>query len=124
MTDPIIGAVSEIVPVLDAYAQHGMARITYLVMVRLENIPEYLQADTPAKVCVDIINRDDAICVPAKSVSRWAADLTSLSRDPGGGLEIRDVTLGYVADDTVEVKEGIRGGEQIVLEPARLVDAR
>jgi hypothetical protein len=44
-------------------------------------------------------------------------------KKPTGGFEWREVTVGYKTADVFEVKNGIRAGEQIILEPHKLIRA-
>ena len=42
-------------------------------------------------------------------------------KKPGGGFEWRDVTLGISNEKQVEVKDGLRSGESVILNPVSLM---
>ena len=59
--------------------------------------------------------------MPVKAVVRYDGKDHVAVKRPGGRVEWRDVVLGASDGSIVEVKEGLRGGEQVILEAEPLL---
>jgi HlyD family secretion protein len=117
----IDGMVSEIVPMLDV-SRFQLPRTVHSAVVWLENPPPGLQPDMKGELSITCIDRADAITVPTQAVLKFHEKNAHVAiKKPSGGFEWREVTLGYRTIDLVEVKDGIRAGDQVLLEPGKLI---
>lgn len=99
------GVVKEVTPRGDSTARSYRVRITFGA-----DVP--LQIGMTAETNVIVAERANALLVPASAVADNAVWLVQ-----DGRLTRRKVTLGARGDDNVEVREGLKGDEALVLTP-------
>jgi HlyD family secretion protein len=64
---------------------------------------------------------DNVLSVPVKAVLAYDGKYHVAVKKPGGGFEWRDVSLGLANDEQVEVCEGIKSGETVIVNPITLM---
>jgi hypothetical protein len=95
-------------------------RDVYTISLRVDDPPAALVPEMPAQVEIDVADLDNVLSVPKSAVrTRSGRDHLAVKK-PGGGFEWREVTLGMSSATSVEVKSGIKDGEQIVLDPSSM----
>jgi len=90
----------------------------YSAFIKIEDGPPGLRPGIPARVELRVGGLDEVLSVPAGAVLRQGGKGFLVVKKPGGGLELREVTLGLVDGRRVEVRRGLRRGETVVLDPA------
>ncbi|WP_165219244.1 efflux RND transporter periplasmic adaptor subunit [Aquisphaera insulae] len=84
--------------------------------VRLDHAPKGLLPGMTARVEIDLERRNDVLTVPAMAVTREQGhEYCYVVHDEG--LERREVTLGEGTKDLLEISEGLKEGESVVLNP-------
>ena len=111
------GEVIEIAPLPDAGTFANSNIKVYTTRIRLGRRQAGLRPGLTAGAEIVLDERDEAISVPYGAVIAYdGKDHVALKR-PDGGVEWRDVVLGTGGDEIVEVKEGLRDGDQVILDP-------
>jgi multidrug efflux pump subunit AcrA (membrane-fusion protein) len=99
---------------------------TYLSRHNVKVYPTHLRIDRKlaglrpgmtAQARIALAERDDAIGVPVGAVVLYDGRAHVALHRPDGRVEWRDVVLGAGDDTTVEVKEGLREGDRVILDP-------
>ncbi|QEH33286.1 Macrolide export protein MacA [Aquisphaera giovannonii] len=84
--------------------------------VRLDHPPANLRPGMTAQVVIDLGERSDVLTVPALAVTREEGrEYCYVVHDEG--LERRQVKLGEGTSDLLEISEGLREGESVVVNP-------
>ena len=65
--------------------------------------------------------RDEAIGVPVGALVRYDERATLAVKRPDGQVEWRDVVLGASDGKTIEIKEGLKAGDRVILDPERFL---
>jgi HlyD family secretion protein len=85
-------------------------------IVKLKNPPRGLRPGMTAQVEIAMPPRENVLAVPSEAVALADGhDVCFVVRD--SGVERREVKLGEVTGEMTEVKDGLREGEQVVLNP-------
>jgi HlyD family secretion protein len=85
-------------------------------IVKIENSPRGLRPGMSAEIEIAMPRRNHVLAVPSEAVrSDDGHDVCLVVHNDG--LERREVTLGQVTRDLAEVTQGLREGEQVVLNP-------
>ena len=111
------GKVDFIYPTLDA------ATRTMQVRIAVNNPQGLLKPAMYAQVELDIARGDRVVAIPVSAVIDSGTRQTVLVRLDEGRFEPRTVTLGARDAEHVEVKEGVRAGEQVVTRANFLLDS-
>ena len=110
------GVVSEVAPMPDP-SHGGSLRTVYTTRIRIGGGHPQLRPGMTAEAEMIVADRDDAIGVPAGTVVRYDGKDHVAVKAPDGRVEWRDVVLGGSDGTTVEIKEGLRTGDQLILDP-------
>jgi RND family efflux transporter MFP subunit len=92
---------------------------TVEVWVTLGNSAGHLRANGAAQVTISANSRDDAIVVPASAVTLEASNAnegTVMIVDAQNVAHETKVTIGIRTTDSIEIVEGLQGGETVVIE--------
>jgi multidrug efflux pump subunit AcrA (membrane-fusion protein) len=100
-----------------------MSYQVYSTLVAIDRPPPGLGLDSPARV--EILadgpdgppDLDGVLAVPIPAVVNYDDKDHLMIRDPGGGYDWREVTLGLANGEDVEVTSGLRSGETVALRP-------
>jgi HlyD family secretion protein len=85
-------------------------------IVRIEHPPADLRPGMTAQVEISMPRRENVLTIPSEAItSDDGLDVCFVVHDEG--LERRPVKLGHVTQDMAEVTDGLREGEQVVLNP-------
>ncbi len=88
----------------------------YDAIVKLDKTPEGLRPGMTAQIEIAMPQRQNVLAVPSEAVGiADGHDVCFVVHEDG--LERRDVKLGQVTREMTEVTEGLREGEQVVLNP-------
>ncbi|QEH32169.1 ECF RNA polymerase sigma factor SigE [Aquisphaera giovannonii] len=93
----------------------------YTTMIRIEGTDESLRPGMTAEVDVLVADHPNALVVPHAAVIGRDTPYRLAVKQPDGRVEIREVILGDADESRVEVKVGLKPGEQVVLQPASLL---
>ena len=74
-----------------------------------------------ARVDFLVSEHDNVISVPVEAIVRYEDKDRVAVKKAEGGWEWREVTLGVSNDRVVEVKEGLKSGEQVAVKPTDLL---
>ena len=74
-----------------------------------------------ARVEILVSELDNVLSVPVEAIVRYDDKDHVAVKKPDGGFEWREVTLGVSNDQDVEVKQGIKAGEQVAVKPLDLL---
>jgi RNA polymerase sigma factor (sigma-70 family) len=114
------GVVEQIAPLPDPPTSSGFSEKVYTTLVRIEDAPRGLRPGMTASVEIPIVEREDVLTVPVTAVLRFEGKDHVAVRTPDG-FACREVLLGETDESAVEVKQGLRAGESVVLDPAGLM---
>jgi HlyD family secretion protein len=94
------------------------SEVTYYVgLIKIDNIPRGLLPGMSAEVKIATDRRSDVLTVPPAAVTvEGGREVCYVAEEDG--LERREVKLGQLTEDRLEVTEGLEEGEHVVLEPA------
>ncbi len=116
------GRVTEVSPLPDGDSfGHSSFPKVYTTKVEIGRPLPVLRPGMYATVDILIDERDNVLTVPVQAVASYLGKDQVAVRNPEGTFEWRDVTLGLSSDTLVEVKDGIRSGEQVALDPLSLL---
>ena len=115
----LTGVVRSVAPMPDPNSQFAdpKAPKLYTTFVTLEKAVPGLRPGMSARAEILITELDNVISVPVASVIRLDDKDQVAVKTPEGGVEWREVTLGVSNDEVVEVKQGLRPGDLVVLNP-------
>ena len=119
--ETLTGAVVRVSPLPDANTFFEKSTKVYATRVRIETGLRGLRPGMTAEVEIPIVELDDVLSVPCKAVLHFDDKDRVAVKGPGGGFEWRDVTAGETDGTSVEIKQGLRGGESVILDPAALM---
>ena len=92
--------------------------------------PTHIQIDDPisglrpgmtASAEILVKELDNVLSVPISAVLMFDGKDHVAVKKPGGGFEWRDVVLGIANDEQVEVKEGIKDHDAVIINPSSLM---
>ncbi|MGP0066517.1 MAG: efflux RND transporter periplasmic adaptor subunit [Isosphaeraceae bacterium] len=117
------GVVVEIAPVPDSNRFSRQDIKVYPTHVRIDDPIPGLRPGMTAEVEILVNEADNVLSVPVEAVlvyeKRYYDQLAV--KKPGGGFEWRDVVFGMGDEKFVEVREGLRSGEAVILNPISLM---
>ena len=122
--DPIqvlTGKIDEIAPLPDtaSYFYHGPS--LYTTRISLDEPPHDLVADTNVRVEIDLGEFDNVLTVPADAVVAFQRKDHGAVKTASGTFEWRDVTLGATDGTSIEVTKGVKSGDVVLREPAKVL---
>jgi len=95
----------------------------YSTDIKIDGTHEFLKTGMTAKVEVIIDQLKNVVVVPIQSViNREGKKISYVMTSKGPAA--REVETGAFNDNFVEIKSGLREGEQVLLNPGRLVESR
>ncbi len=115
MTMP--GVVREVAPLPDPSGLFLGERKVYTTRIRIGQRPDGLRPGLTASAEIVAGELDDVLSVPAGAVIYYRGEDHVAVKMPDGRVEWRVVVLGASDGSNYEVKEGLRSGEKVILEP-------
>ena len=119
--EDLTGVVESVAPRPDPATVIDQIKRVYTTMVRVDKSLAGLRPGMTARVDILIRKLDNVLSVPVQAVLSYDGKDQLAVKKPGGGFEWRDVTLGISNTKEVEVKEGIRSGESVIVNPVALM---
>ncbi len=120
----LTGVVQLVYPLPDAtWYGDGPPMRVYTTLVRIEDAFPGLRPGMTADVEIPIVELDNVLTVPVGAVLHFDDKDHVAVRMPGG-FEWREVTLGESDNASVEVKQGLKAGESVILDPAALMSEK
>jgi HlyD family secretion protein len=115
------GVVTDVAPLPDPtnFAQQSIK--VYTTKIKIEANSSSLRPGMSATVEIPIDERDNVLTVPIKAVLRRDGKDQVAVRKPDGGFEWRDVTLGDGSETLLEIKQGLKPGEQVAIDARALL---
>jgi HlyD family secretion protein len=109
---------------IDSIAQLPMQNffneVKYFVgVVKLDTVPRGLMPGMSAEVEIRTLHRPDVLAIPSEAMTvEQGQDVCYVAHHDG--LERREIKVGQINRDLLEVTEGLDEGEEVVLDPTRL----
>ena len=115
------GVVQDVAPLPDPRRSISQDIKVYTTHVKIDEPFSGFRPGMTAQVEILVTEVDNVLSVPVQAVVRYDGKDHVAVKKPGGGFEWRDVELGISNEKYVEVKEGIRSGEAVILNPITLM---
>jgi hypothetical protein len=115
------GLVVTVSPLPDPVAMASWDTKVYTTIVRLMENQPGLRPGITAQVEILINELDNVLTVPIETVLHFEGKPHVTVKKPDGSFERREVALGETSDNLVEVKNGLKSGELVVLNPVALL---
>lgn len=93
-------------------------RGTIEARLRVPDPPDYLRTDMTVSVEIEVGRAEDALALPAVTVADAATDEPWVVVVEDGRAVRRNVSLGLRGDGVVQIAEGLRAGEPVILDPS------
>ncbi|HQU46138.1 MAG TPA: HlyD family efflux transporter periplasmic adaptor subunit, partial [Pirellulales bacterium] len=96
----------------------------YATLIKIDGEPEGLKPGMTAEIEILVQEKKDVLQVPVQCVLESGNQLRAYVKTPGG-IEARDLVLGGTNDTVIEVVDGLKEGELVLLHPrADVPDAK
>jgi RND family efflux transporter MFP subunit len=115
------GLVTSIAPLPDATSFVSRDQKVYTTMVRVVDNASMLRPGMNATVELPITEHENVVLIPTQSVLLYDDKCHVAMRKPDGTFEFREVTVADGNGDVVEVKAGVKPGDQVALQPSELM---
>jgi HlyD family secretion protein len=115
------GTVVEVAPLPDPTNSRSVGTKIYTTTVRIDQRLPGLRPGMSAQVEILVSEKNNVISVPVAGIVRYDGKDHVAVKKAEGAIEWREVTLGASNDRDVEVKEGLKSGEQVALKPGDLL---
>ena len=119
-TESLPGVVVEVAPLPDPTSFFSSDRNVYSARVRLEKGLPGLRPGLSAQVEMFLADLDDVLSAPLRAVIELRGKNYVYLVTPGGPAR-REVKLGLFNETMIEVKEGLRAGDKVALDPIPLM---
>jgi RND family efflux transporter MFP subunit len=116
----LTGVVVSVAPRPDPAIFFSESAKIYPTRIQIDDGPRGLRPGMSAEVEIPILELDDVLTVPCSAVLHFDGKDHVAVTAPGT-YAWREVTLGESNDASVEVKQGLRVGESVILDPAALM---
>lgn len=117
------GVVQRISPLADSAAFHSQKLRLYPAEIRLSERFGGLRPGMTAEARIEVDTLENVLTVPVNAVVSVGTRPHVAVKTPGGEFEWRAVTLGAATGDRVEVKSGLKAGEDVVVDPRPIAGA-
>jgi HlyD family secretion protein len=118
----LTGVVKTVSPLPDPTSRFGGEKKVYTTMVKIENgSPDLLRPGMTARVDILVAERDNVLSVPVKAVLLFDGKTHVAVKKPDGGFDWREVDIGLADDMVAEIKQGLKSGDAVILEPLALM---
>jgi RND family efflux transporter MFP subunit len=118
----LTGKVIVVFPLPDPTSFFSEAK-AYTTRVKLDTFPAGLRPGMTARADMLITQLDHVLAVPVQAVLQYEGKDHVAVKTPDGRFEQRVVTLGATDTKVVEVKQGLKAGESVALNPISLMSA-
>ncbi len=114
------GEVIDVAPRPDPLRSGSPVRV-YPTRIRIDGIARGLRPGMSARVEILVSEHGNALLVPVETIVQYAGKDHVAVKQPDGDFAWRDVILGQSNDAEVEVKQGLKPGEHVALDPSHLL---
>jgi RND family efflux transporter MFP subunit len=114
------GTVSKVASLPDVRRQSGGPKV-YSTLIRVDQTFDGRRPGMTASTEILVSERDRVVTVPVQSILHYGGQDHVAVRKSDGSFEWRDVTLGEASNTLVEIKEGLKPGEKIAIQPIELM---
>jgi RND family efflux transporter MFP subunit len=116
----LTGTVESVQPLPDPSNFMSSDIKVYTTLVTIDNPPESLRPGMSAEVEILVTQLDDVLAVPMQAILEFKGkDHVFVAR--GDGWERREVKKGINNEKLIEIKDGLKAGEDVALSPANLL---
>jgi HlyD family secretion protein len=115
------GTVLDIAPLPDSRNAPDSDVRFYTTKVRIDRRLPGLRPGFTASVEISLAGRDNVLSVPVEAIVQYDDKDHVAVKKADGTFEWREVTLGISNERIVEVKQGIKSGEQVAIKPLALL---
>jgi HlyD family secretion protein len=115
------GTVIEVFPLPDATTFRNSDIKVYTTKVSLDRPLSGLKPGMTAEVEIHVAERDNVLSVPVEAIVQYDGKDHLAVKKADGTFEWREVTLGITNEREVEVKQGLKPGEQVAIKPLDLL---
>ena len=116
------GTVVEVSPRPDATNMFSPNVKVYSTLVNIDRPVEGLRPGMTAQVEIVVSERDDVLSVPVEAIVQFDDKYHVAVKKPDGAIEFREVELGMSNQKFVEVKQGIKSGDLVMVKPLDLLN--
>jgi HlyD family secretion protein len=116
----LTGVVKSVAPRPDAPTRFGGPKV-YSTLVEIENGSSNSRPGMTARVEILVTNLDDVLTVPVKAILLFDGKDHVAVKKPDGGFDWREVELGVSNGKIVQVKQGLKSGDDVILDPSSLM---
>jgi HlyD family secretion protein len=88
----------------------------YATLIRIDGEPEDLKPGMTAEVEILVAEKKDVLTIPVQCVVESGGKFHAYVRN-GNNVQVRDLALGGTNDTVIEVVDGLKEGEQVLLNP-------
>ena len=110
--DVLAAAVSSITP--EASSEQGDSVVSFAVIATLADIPESIRAGMSAELSIITARADQVVAIPSIALEGSAGSYQVRVIDAAGNVTTRDVQVGLVSEDLVEIVSGVAAGETVI----------
>lgn len=117
---PLTGTVKNVQPLPDPSSFFSSDIKVYTTIVTIDQSSTALRPGMTAEVTILIATLDDVLCIPVTAVLPLQGKDYVYLITPDGPVR-REVKLGATNDILIEIKEGLKEGERVAMNPASLL---
>ncbi|HWB07807.1 MAG TPA: HlyD family efflux transporter periplasmic adaptor subunit [Pirellulales bacterium] len=88
----------------------------YATLIKIDGEPEELKPGMTAEVEILVAEKKDVLTIPVQCVVERGGKFHAYVRN-GNSVQVRDLVLGGTNDTVIEVIDGLKEGEQVLLNP-------
>ncbi len=115
------GVVTEVAPLPDPSQLFEQGPKVYTTRIRIARGPAGLRPGMTAQAEILILDDGNAIGVPVGAVVQYDEKDHVAVKRPDGQVEWRDAVLGASDGRLIEIKEGLKAGDRVILDPERFL---
>jgi RND family efflux transporter MFP subunit len=119
--ETLVGLISEVAPLPDPSNVFSPDIKVYTTRIQIGAGRPHLRPGMTAAAEIVVGEREEAIGVPIGALVRYDEKPHLAVKRPDGRIEWRDVVLGASDGKTVEIKDGLKSGDRVILEPERFL---
>ena len=98
-----------------------MGKVIYSTRISFDDPPPDFGDDAFVRVDIEVAELHDVLTVPEDTVAFLQGKSHVAVKKASGGIEWREVVLGLRGGGSIEVKQGLKSGDAVVRESARLL---
>lgn len=119
--ETLAGVIVEVAPLPDPKGFIDQAGNVYTTRIKIGGNRPNLRPGMTAAAEIVVDERDAAVGVPVGALVRYDEKPHVAVRRPDGQVEWRDVVLGASDGKIVEIEEGLKAGDAVILDPERFL---